>query len=158
MPAVLLCPDDRSYGSVAPEYLTPCHQVVVDLLLSIMVRSKTSVFAPEQIGCLFTFLARQTARYKGSIVVSKELFEQVPDYLTNPEDTTRHEERQQALLELVSARGVRGFDVERLLKRAERAQFWRVCELIYTDRKQYSKILSCYLNDKARQIQVRHGG
>ena len=66
-------------------------------------------FNPMQVGILFTFLARQMARHD-NIFVSRVLFDQVLESLANPNDTTRHEERQQALLELLNAGGLAHFD------------------------------------------------
>ncbi|KAL5005898.1 hypothetical protein ScPMuIL_017056 [Solemya velum] len=127
-------------------------QTVVDILLQIMVESVG--FTPTQIGILFTFLARQMARHDNTIMVNKVLFDQVLEFLSNPEDESRHEERQQALIELIHAGGLQQFDEERLLYLAEKAKFYRVCEILYEKRKQYDKILSCYLKDYSRKYHV----
>ena len=126
-------------------------QIVVDILLQIMVNDST--FSPSQVGCLFTFIARQMARYEDSIKVNKLLFEQVLEYLSNPDDDSRHEERQQALLELLNSGGLKSFDDERVLALAESAKFYQVCEILYQKKRQYSKILSCYWRDEARKHQ-----
>ncbi|XP_070570211.1 vacuolar protein sorting-associated protein 8 homolog isoform X2 [Ptychodera flava] len=127
-------------------------QRVVDILLQIMVESIG--FSPTQIGCLFTFLARQMAKHENSIIVNRLLFEQVLEFLSNPNDESRHEERQQALLELLNAGGLQQVNEHKLLKLAESAKFYRVCELLYDKRRQYYKILDCYLKDSARQHQA----
>eukprot|EP00053_Salpingoeca_punica_P019812 m.202930 g.202930 ORF g.202930 m.202930 type:complete len:1369 (+) comp17729_c0_seq1:162-4268(+) len=137
----------------------PSRQVVVDILLEIMViqpakEGGISAFSPEQVGCLFTFLARQMARHEGLIMVERRMFEQVLDNLSDPYDTSMHEERQQALLELLNAGGIVQFDENRLLRLALSAKFLRVCELIYERRGEASLILPCYLNDPARRSQV----
>ncbi|XP_053385366.1 vacuolar protein sorting-associated protein 8 homolog [Mercenaria mercenaria] len=124
-------------------------QHIVDILLQIMVESVG--FTPTQVGILFTFLARQMARHENTITVNKILFEQVLEFLCNPDDDSRHEERQQALLELSHAGGLQQVDEERFLYLAERAKFYRVCELLYEKRRQFDKILSCYLRDYARK-------
>eukprot|EP00040_Diaphanoeca_grandis_P035956 m.227446 g.227446 ORF g.227446 m.227446 type:complete len:1426 (-) comp33521_c0_seq2:201-4478(-) len=138
----------------------PRQQVVVDRLLEIMVtepqREGVSMYSPEQVGQLFTFLARQMARYK-QIHVEQRMFDQVLDYLSNPEDTTQHEERQQALLELLNMnKNPWGpfSDPNRLLQLANQAQFYRVMQLIYERKAEHHKILECYLLDKGRQSQV----
>nr|XP_006819234.1 PREDICTED: vacuolar protein sorting-associated protein 8 homolog [Saccoglossus kowalevskii] len=124
-------------------------QHVVDILLQIMVESVG--FTPTQVGCLFTFLARQMAKHENSILVNRLLFEQVLEFLSNPDDEGRHEERQQALLELLNAGGLQQVNENRLLSLAENARFYRVCELLYDKRREYYKILDCYLKDAYRQ-------
>lgn len=44
------------------------------------------------------------------------------EYLSQPGDDSRHEERQQALLELLNAGGLQQFDDGKLLKLAENAK------------------------------------
>ncbi|XP_063412679.1 vacuolar protein sorting-associated protein 8 homolog [Mytilus trossulus] len=124
-------------------------QRVVDILLQVMVENVG--FTPTQVGILFTFLARQMARHENTIQVKKVLFEQVLEFLSNPDDESRHEERQQALMELLRAGGLIQIDEERLLYLVENAKFYRVCEMLYEKRRQYDKILSCYLRDYARK-------
>lgn len=127
-------------------------QKVVDVLLQVMVNDQS--FSPAQVGCLFTFIARQMAKHEGTIQVNKLLFEQVLEYLTNPDEERRHEEREQALLELLAAGGLRQFPDERVLALAESAKFYRVCEIIYQQKRQYEKVLSCYWRDMARKTQA----
>uniref|UniRef100_K1R9K0 Vacuolar protein sorting-associated protein 8-like protein n=1 Tax=Magallana gigas TaxID=29159 RepID=K1R9K0_MAGGI len=124
-------------------------QRVVDILLQVMVES--GEFTPTQIGVLFTFLARQMASHENTILVNRVLFEQVLEFLANPEDDSRHEERQQALMELLQAGGLQQVNEEKLLSMAENAKFFRVCELLYEKRRQFDKILSCYLRDPSRK-------
>ncbi|XP_035826479.1 vacuolar protein sorting-associated protein 8 homolog isoform X2 [Aplysia californica] len=127
-------------------------QRVVDILLQVMVESVG--FTPTQIGILFTFLARQMARHENTIVVNRVLFEQVLEFLANPEDESRHEERQQALMELLQAGGLAQFNEGRLLSLAHTAKFYRVCEYLYEKKRSYDKILTCYLRDPARRYHV----
>ena len=47
---------------------------------------------------------------------------QVLEFLANPEDDSRHEERQQALMELLQAGGLKQVDEETLLSMAENAK------------------------------------
>ena len=46
------------------------------------------------------------------------------EFLSNPEDESRHEERQQALLELLHAGGLQQIDEEKLLSLAEKAKLY----------------------------------
>ncbi|XP_074642624.1 vacuolar protein sorting-associated protein 8 homolog [Tubulanus polymorphus] len=126
-------------------------QRVVDILLQVMVESVG--FSPTQVGILFTFLARQMARHENTIHVNRVLFEQVLEFLSNPDDESRHEERQQALMELLNVGQIQ-FDEDRLLLLAEKAQFYRVCEHLYEKRRQFDKILACYWSDASRKHQA----
>jgi len=127
-------------------------QKIVDVLLQVMVNDPT--FAPSLVGALFTFIARQMAKHEGSIHVNKLLFEQVLEYLTNPDEEKRHEEREQALLELLAAGGLKQFPDEQVLALSESAKFYRVCEIIYQKKRQHGKVLSCYSRDPARKSQI----
>ena len=127
-------------------------QKIVDVLLQVMVND--SSFSPSLVGALFTFIARQMAKHEGSIHVNKLLFEQVLEYLTNPDEEKRHEEREQALLELLAAGGLKQFPDEQVLVLSESAKFYRVCEIIYQKKRQHGKVLSCYSRDPARKHQI----
>eukprot|EP00042_Codosiga_hollandica_P055670 m.785312 g.785312 ORF g.785312 m.785312 type:complete len:1490 (-) comp59163_c0_seq2:1347-5816(-) len=134
----------------------PTKQVVVDILQEVVLSREPCgrrSFSPEQVGCLFTFIARQMARFEGQISVDKRMFEQVLDYLTNPGDNTNHDERQQALLELLQA-GMREFEEDQILRLSENAKFYRVCELVYRNQRKFPKVLHCYLKDRSRHSQV----
>ncbi|XP_072180793.1 vacuolar protein sorting-associated protein 8 homolog [Diadema setosum] len=124
-------------------------QRVVDILLQVMVESVG--FSPAQVGCLFTFLARQMAKHENTIFVNRMLFEQVLEFLSNPTGEARHEEREQALLELLSAGDLLQVDPQRLLQLAEGAKFYRVCEVLYEKGREFDKILLCYLQDSSRK-------
>ncbi|XP_014767622.1 vacuolar protein sorting-associated protein 8 homolog isoform X2 [Octopus bimaculoides] len=127
-------------------------QRVIDILLQVMVESVG--FNPSQIGTLFTFLARQMARHENTILVNRVLFEQVLEFLSNPDEATRHEERQQAMMELLMVGGLNIFSDQRLLQLAENAKFYRVCEFVYEKNHHYDKILVCHLKDYTRRHMV----
>lgn len=80
---------------------------------------------PSQVGSLFTFLARQLAKPWCSLHVERQLFEQVVEFLTTDSGSScmmgHHEERQQALLELIRAGGLAHYDQDRLLRLANKA-------------------------------------
>lgn len=80
---------------------------------------------PSQVGSLFTFLARQLAKPWCNLHVERQLFEQVVEFLTTDSCSTgtmgHHEERQQALLELMRAGGLAHYDQDRLLQLADKA-------------------------------------
>ncbi|XP_068082015.1 vacuolar protein sorting-associated protein 8 homolog isoform X2 [Anabrus simplex] len=142
-----------------PEFMTELGlrqvQRLVDILLLVMVQGDG--YTPSQVGSLFTFLARQLAKPWCSLHVERQLFEQVVEFLTEGSTSStmgHHEERQQALLELIRAGGLQHYDQDRLLNQAHKASFFRVCELLYEQRHEYDKILQCYLLDPLRRPQV----
>jgi hypothetical protein len=134
----------------------PNRQEVVNILLALMVSTPGSRVTSE-VGHLFTFLARQLAKHgQHNLHVTSNLFDKMVVYLTNPEDDNRHEEREQALLDLLNAGllsqyGRGHYDEDKLLMLAENAKFFRVLEMLYEQRRQLAKILSCYLRDPVRQ-------
>ncbi|KAG7488795.1 hypothetical protein MATL_G00038250 [Megalops atlanticus] len=127
-------------------------QRIIDILLQVMLESTD--FSPSQIGSLFTFLARQLAKAEDTLFVNRQLFHQALHFLCNPEDTTQHAERQQALLELLQAGGDAYFEETKLLSMAEAVQFYQVCEFVYKQRRLYHKFVTCYLKNPARKDQA----
>ncbi|XP_063285959.1 vacuolar protein sorting-associated protein 8 homolog isoform X1 [Pelobates fuscus] len=127
-------------------------QRIVDILLKVMVEN--SDFTPSQVGCLFTFLARQLAKPDNTLFVNRVLFDQVLEFLCSPDDDSRHSERQQVLLELLQAGGIVQFEENRLIHLAERAQFYQICEFMYERKHEYDKIIDCYMQDPMRKQEV----
>ncbi|KAM8934115.1 vacuolar protein sorting-associated protein 8 homolog [Pelodytes ibericus] len=127
-------------------------QRIVDILLKVMVEN--SDFTPSQVGCLFTFLARQLAKPDNTLFVNRVLFDQVLEFLCSPDDDSRHSERQQVLLELLQAGGIVQFEENRLIHLAERAQFYQICEFMYERKHQYDRIIDCYMQDPIRKQEV----
>ncbi|XP_035390736.1 vacuolar protein sorting-associated protein 8 homolog isoform X2 [Electrophorus electricus] len=127
-------------------------QRIVDILLKVMVDN--SDFTPSQVGCLFTFLARQLAKPDNTLFVNRKLFDQVLEFLCSPDDDTRHTERQQVLLELLQVGGVVQFDQGRLLALAEKAEFYQICEFMYEQKHLYDRIIDCYLKDPLRKEEI----
>lgn len=95
-----------------------------------MLRLTNFGLQPSQVGSLFTFLARQLAKPSSGLQVEAQLFEQVVEFLTGSDlsDSEReggighHEERQQALLELLRAGGLHHYNQDRLLELSEKAK------------------------------------
>lgn len=95
------------------------------MLVNISHKNLTSLLQPSQVGSLFTFLARQLARPGSGLVVERQLFTQVVEYLTSATQSLggQHEERQQALLELLRAPGgLQHYEQDELLRLAEKAK------------------------------------
>ncbi|NWU69121.1 VPS8 protein, partial [Pterocles burchelli] len=155
--------EDFKNDKQAVEY----QQRIVDILLKVMVEN--SDFTPSQVGCLFTFLARQLAKPNNTLFVNRTLFDQatvltthanlcvltqVLEFLCSPDDDSRHSERQQVLLELLQAGGIVQFEENRLIQMAEKAEFYQICEFMYEREGRYDKIISCYLRDPVRKEEV----
>ncbi|XP_060028078.1 vacuolar protein sorting-associated protein 8 homolog isoform X2 [Erinaceus europaeus] len=140
--------EDFKNDKQAVEY----QQRIVDILLKVMVEN--SDFTPSQVGCLFTFLARQLAKPDNTLFVNRTLFDQVLEFLCSPDDDSRHSERQQVLLELLQAGGIVQFEETRLIRMAEKAEFYQICEFMYEREHQYDKIIDCYLRDPLREEEV----
>ena len=139
-------------------------QRLVDILLQIMVHDSStssvmdssSVFSPAQVAYLFTFLAQQIAKEDKhyGLTVSRQLFGQVLDVLTDTKEKSHHEERQQALLDMLNAGGMEYFEKEHLIDRALKVGFHRILEMIYDKNHDYVKLLKTYIDDPFRQNQV----
>uniref|UniRef100_A0A8C9EXG6 VPS8 subunit of CORVET complex n=1 Tax=Pavo cristatus TaxID=9049 RepID=A0A8C9EXG6_PAVCR len=140
--------EDFKNDKQAVEY----QQRIVDILLKVMVEN--SDFTPSQVGCLFTFLARQLAKPNNTLFVNRTLFDQVLEFLCSPDDDSRHSERQQVLLELLQAGGIVQFEESRLIQMAEKAEFYQICEFMYERELRYDKIIDCYLRDPVRKEEV----
>jgi site-specific recombinase XerD len=70
-----------------------------------------------------SFTLKQTAASVKTLQVRDDFeFQQVLEFLSNPDDESRHEERQQALMELLRAGGLIQIDEERLLYLVENAK------------------------------------
>ncbi len=76
------------------------------------------------------------------------------EFLAEGGHPSQHEERQQALLELLMAGGIIQFDAARLVRLAERAEFWQVCEYVHAQNNDYVAVAYCYLRDSPRRAQV----
>ncbi|EGV95896.1 Vacuolar protein sorting-associated protein 8-like [Cricetulus griseus] len=147
--------EDFKNDKQAVEY----QQRIVDILLKASIQRlhvmvENSDFTPSQVGCLFTFLARQLAKPDNTLFVNRTLFDQVLEFLCSPDDDSRHSERQQVLLELLQAGGIVQFEESRLIRMAEKAEFYQICEFMYERAHQYDKIIDCYLHDPLREEDV----
>jgi hypothetical protein len=121
---------------------------LVDILLDIMVKCQGGSFTPTQVGHLFTFLARQIAKGDKCLLVDRSLFDQVLEVLTQADDKSHHEERQQALLEMLNAGGAQYFDRERLIAQAKKVKFFRILEVLYESGRQHENVLRCFIDDE----------
>ena len=92
------------------------NQKVVDVLLQVM--APDSEFTPSQIGSLYMFLARQVSKKESAIHISKNLLEEIIEFLTNCNDEKKVEDRQQALLELAQSGMIDGGLLDKMLDRS----------------------------------------
>ena len=82
-----------------------------------------------QVAYLFTFLAQQIAKEENCINVSRDLFWKVLNVLTDTREKSHHEERQQALLDMLNAGALKYFESEgrnHLISRSQNVGFYRL--------------------------------
>ncbi|CAK8692883.1 unnamed protein product [Clavelina lepadiformis] len=128
-------------------------QNFVDVLLQVMLENEG--FKPDQVGSLFTFLARQSARQGARLQLNETLKNQVVEFLTTPGDqATDHEERQQALVDLLQCGILAHSDNSRLITLAERASFYRVLRFLNSQRRRYDLVFLAHLRDPAQKDHV----
>jgi hypothetical protein len=131
-------------------------QRLVDILEKVICEGEG--YTPTQLGYLFTFIARQIAKGDKVFQVSRDLFDKFLDVLTTSTSadlsSSHHEERQQALLELIDAGGLKYFDREKLIFRSESVGFFRILETLHEDAKEYDKVVECILKDAPRKRQA----
>nr|XP_002121576.1 vacuolar protein sorting-associated protein 8 homolog [Ciona intestinalis] len=124
-------------------------QNFVDVLLQVMLESQG--FRPDQIGCLFTFLARLSARQNSQIHLNETLKHQVLEFLTTPSDhATDHEERQQALVDLLQCGFIEESYTPRLVHLAGQASFFRVLRFLHTQQRKFDLVFVAYVQDPAQ--------
>ena len=89
------------------------HTNYLESIYVFLIRSNSSVtesskssFSPSQVAYLFTFLAQQIAKDDQCLTVPKEKFEHVLNVLTDNNEISHREERQQALFDMLNARGL----------------------------------------------------
>jgi hypothetical protein len=76
----------------------------------------------------------------------------VLDVLTDTKEKSHHEERQQALLDMLNAGGLDYFDRDHLVLRAKKVGFHRILEMLYEKGQEHGQLLSTYTDDPMRQI------
>lgn len=74
--------------------------------------------------------------------------------MTDTREKSHHEERQQALLDMLNAGGMDYFDRDHLIFRAQKVGFFRILEMLYSRNADYVKILRTYTDDQFRKNQV----
>ena len=83
--------------------------------------------------------------------MDRQLLDDVLERLTQASDSSRSEEREQALIELLNVAGLRTFDHRKLLAFADQAGFWAVCEMVLEDQGRFAEIIPCLLKDQVWQ-------
>uniref|UniRef100_H2ZCD2 Vacuolar protein sorting-associated protein 8 central domain-containing protein n=1 Tax=Ciona savignyi TaxID=51511 RepID=H2ZCD2_CIOSA len=124
-------------------------QQFVDILLQVMLESQG--FKPDQVGSLFTFLARLSARQDSNLHLNETLKQQVLEFLTTPsEHATDHEERQQvALVELLQCGFIKMSYTQRLVHLAEQASFYKVLRFLHTQQRRFDLVFVAHIRDPA---------
>ena len=101
------------------------------------------------------------ARQDSGISVDSRLFERVLESLCDSpavgdsvEEVSHHEERQQALLELLNTSALDRFNIDRLLMLSKAAKFFQVAEMLHLHRREFDHVVDCYCSDTARRNHV----
>jgi len=96
-------------------------------------------------------LARQSARQKTPLHLTSLLRQQVIEFLTTPSDnSTIHEERQQALIELLRCGVIVDENSSRLVSLAEKASFFKVLKILHEQKRRYDLVFLAYLRDTSQ--------
>jgi len=96
-------------------------------------------------------LARQSAHQKTPLHLTSLLRQQVIEFLTTPSDnSTIHEERQQALIELLRCGVIVDENSSRLVSLAEKASFFKVLKILHEQKRRYDLVFLAYLRDTSQ--------
>ncbi|XP_055328809.1 vacuolar protein sorting-associated protein 8 homolog isoform X2 [Paramacrobiotus metropolitanus] len=127
-------------------------QQLVDRLQQVVVQSTEC--EPGQVAGVFTFIARQMTKPDAKIVINRMLIEQTLEVLCDPDDRQRHDERESAVIELYDSGVLKHISDKTVIKMAEDAKFFRLCEVLYEKHNMHDKLLGCFLDDVHRKSQV----
>ncbi|CAG0889726.1 unnamed protein product [Cyprideis torosa] len=126
-------------------------QRTVDVLIKIILNGENADSTSIQMGYLSMFLARQLSLPPPTIVVSRDVLQKMIAHLCDS-SSGDHTSREEGLLMLVNSRVDLG-DQSVLLRMAEKAKFYRLCESLYMERGEYEQVLRCYIVDPRRRDQ-----
>ncbi|RZF35520.1 hypothetical protein LSTR_LSTR010211 [Laodelphax striatellus] len=137
-----------------PQLSSQLRQRIVNILILVMVEGEG--FLSIQVGWLFTFVASQLSRPGPHcpLRVDAHMFERVVHFLTVAEQSTHHDERQQAFLQLMQVGGLAHYQHDDLLQLANNAEFYQVCAALHEKKGEHDKVLHCYLIDSGRRHRV----
>ncbi|OQV20288.1 Vacuolar protein sorting-associated protein 8-like protein [Hypsibius exemplaris] len=124
-------------------------QQLVDRLQQVVVHGED--FEPTHVSAVFTFIARLMTKPDAKIVINRMLIEQTLEVLCVADSRSRHDERETAVMELYHSGVLKHIGDKLVMKLAETAKFFRLCEILYEKHNMYDKLLNCYLDDSLRK-------
>ncbi|KAK7592848.1 hypothetical protein V9T40_007600 [Parthenolecanium corni] len=137
----------------AKRFTPQVKQRFADILLLVIFPNCS--LAAHEIGWVFTFLCKQASSESSRrIKIDPAVYEKVINLLVSERNSIGHEERQQALLDLIIADNFQNIKPEQLLSLAKKAGFFHVCREIYEKLEDYNQVLQCYLLDPHRKHDV----
>ncbi|CAG8624407.1 15631_t:CDS:1, partial [Dentiscutata heterogama] len=129
-------------------------QLLVNILLEVMTSGfpETSEFTQTDMSYLYCFVARNLSKYPQFLLLSPSSIQSLLIKLSNDNDLRTREERQLSVECLLSIYTPQ--DESRMVLLYEDAGFWRVLEHVYKAEKKYGLLITTYLKDPDRKIEV----
>ncbi|KAJ3195438.1 Vacuolar protein sorting-associated protein 8 [Irineochytrium annulatum] len=135
----------------ADQYSAMNRQSILDSLLMICESEPPPGVSQTHLVAVYTFLARMYAKHTSSLSYPDDLLDKVFDTLTAVDDPASHDDRQLVLLGLLPLYEEEKSEYVGLLAKWEAAGFWRLCEYVHREGRQYERVLECYIRDPTRK-------
>ncbi|RIB07429.1 Golgi CORVET complex core vacuolar protein 8-domain-containing protein [Gigaspora rosea] len=129
-------------------------QLLVNILLEVMTSEppETSEFTQTDLSYLYSFVARNLSKYPQFLLLSQSSIQNLLIKLSINNDPRTREERQLSVECLLSIYTPQ--DENKMVELYENAGFWRVLEHVYKADKRYGLLITTYLKDPDRKIEV----
>ncbi|XP_033214134.1 vacuolar protein sorting-associated protein 8 homolog [Belonocnema kinseyi] len=137
-------------------------QRIVDILLAIVLPdtplnpSNPDFLTDEQRVIVLVFIVNEVA--ENMVSLDGTVLNRIVDILSSSsKDISLRDHRQEkenAILQLIHSRKLANISDNTLLKLAQRANFLRVSELLYTDREDWTSVIRCLIADPSRHHDV----
>ncbi|KAK9504557.1 hypothetical protein O3M35_010867 [Rhynocoris fuscipes] len=125
-------------------------QRLVDIIIQVMRES--SNFKCTDIAWVLGVIANSSSISRGLRIDSTLYTDAVTRLVT--EDSCPLQDRQQALLQLVTAGSLSHLSHQVLLDLAKSAEFYQVCAVLHEMRGEYDEVLRCHILDPSRRLHV----
>jgi predicted RNA-binding Zn-ribbon protein involved in translation (DUF1610 family) len=113
---------------------------------------KGAAFTPAQVGALFRFLARYYSRQ--FLEPAQYMLNRALSYLLLATDPATATERQALVLSLIKSCPPEKFNPDQVLLRAEKAQFYKVCEYFALKRRDFAKVVHYHVTDPDFKLEL----
>lgn len=111
-------------------------------------------FSSRQIGALFVFVALCLASRPGQVAIAASVGERMMGCLMSSTDEQTRAEREDALYRLLVRGVLAHIPEDALVSQCERAGFMRLLEVLYAKRKEWGRLLECFLKVPSRRKQA----